>query len=142
MRLEHHLVGGYVRYISPHIIIIIIITLGSKIGPFLWSLVYPKCSKLEVCNLQIMILDIFSIMYKSNDPQIFHLQKKLWVYKLFMRLGACFGTQYLVECTLGGLLGNGPGPLRMTNVPIKGAISSRHLASTIQILECAPLCFI
>ena len=29
MRLEHHLVGGYVRYISPHIIIIIIIK-GSK----------------------------------------------------------------------------------------------------------------
>ena len=25
MRLEHHLVGGYMRYISPHIIIIIII---------------------------------------------------------------------------------------------------------------------
>ena len=25
MRLEHHLVGGYVRYISPHILIIIII---------------------------------------------------------------------------------------------------------------------
>ena len=25
MRIEHHLVGGYVRYISPHIIIIIII---------------------------------------------------------------------------------------------------------------------
>ena len=25
MRLEHHLVGGYVGYISPHIIIIIII---------------------------------------------------------------------------------------------------------------------
>ena len=25
MRLEHHLVGGYVCYISPHIIIIIII---------------------------------------------------------------------------------------------------------------------
>ena len=24
MRLEHHLVGGYVRYVSPHIIIIII----------------------------------------------------------------------------------------------------------------------
>ena len=23
MRLEHHLVGGYVRYISPHVIIII-----------------------------------------------------------------------------------------------------------------------
>ena len=24
MRLEHHLVGGYVRYISPHIIIILL----------------------------------------------------------------------------------------------------------------------
>ena len=29
MRLEHHLVGGYVRYISPHIIIIIIIIIRS-----------------------------------------------------------------------------------------------------------------
>ena len=29
MRLEHHLVGGYVRYISPHIIIIIIIVLSN-----------------------------------------------------------------------------------------------------------------
>ena len=26
MRLEHHLVGGYVRYISPYIIIIIIMS--------------------------------------------------------------------------------------------------------------------
>ena len=30
MRLEHHLVGGYVRYISPHIIIIIIIIIKSR----------------------------------------------------------------------------------------------------------------
>ena len=30
MRLEHHLVGGYVRYISPHIIIIIITGKGIK----------------------------------------------------------------------------------------------------------------
>ena len=28
MRLEHHLVGGYVRYISPYIIIIIIVIHG------------------------------------------------------------------------------------------------------------------
>ena len=34
-------------------------TLGSKIGPFLGSLVYPKCSKLEVYNPQVMILEIF-----------------------------------------------------------------------------------
>ena len=52
-------------------------TLGSKIGPFCWSLVYPKCSKLEVYNPQVMILDFFSIIYKSNDPQIFHLQKNV-----------------------------------------------------------------
>ena len=30
MHLEHHLVGGYVRYISPHIIIIIITILDGK----------------------------------------------------------------------------------------------------------------
>ena len=34
MRLEHHLVGGYVRYISPHIIIIIIIII---LISMLWS---------------------------------------------------------------------------------------------------------
>ena len=56
-----------------------------------WSLVYPKCSKLEVYNPQVMILDIFSIIYKSNDPQIFHLHKKLWLYKLFMRLDDALG---------------------------------------------------
>ena len=33
MRLEHHLVGGYVRYISPHIIIIIINTMHKHYHP-------------------------------------------------------------------------------------------------------------
>ena len=32
MRLEHHLVGGYVRYISPHIIIIITILHWQTVG--------------------------------------------------------------------------------------------------------------
>ena len=32
MRLEHHLIGGYVRYISPHIIIIIIIIIMMQCG--------------------------------------------------------------------------------------------------------------
>ena len=31
MRLEHHLVGGYVRYISPYIIIINIIIIKSTL---------------------------------------------------------------------------------------------------------------
>ena len=35
MRLEHHLVGGYVRYISPHIIIIITSDLHVGIFSFL-----------------------------------------------------------------------------------------------------------
>ena len=26
MRLEHHLVGGYVRYVSPHIIILLLVS--------------------------------------------------------------------------------------------------------------------
>ena len=34
MRLEHHLVGGYVRYISPYIIIIIIIIIIIMEGTF------------------------------------------------------------------------------------------------------------
>ena len=46
----------------------------------------------EVYNPRVMILDICSIIYKSNDPQISHLQNVLWVYKLFMRLGTCFET--------------------------------------------------
>ena len=61
-----------------------------------------------------MILEIFSIIYKSNDPQIFHLQKKLWLYNLFMRLGACFRT--IVVCTLRGSL-----PLSVTC-----ALARRH----------------
>ena len=46
MRLEHHLVGGYVRYISPHIIILLL-QVFKKIGSFdniSFSLRY-KCKK-------------------------------------------------------------------------------------------------
>ena len=42
MRLEHHLVGGYVRYISPHIIIIIKILYQEKkhhVMVKIWSIV-------------------------------------------------------------------------------------------------------
>ena len=39
MRLEHHLVGGYVRNISPHIIIIIIVHKRSHMtdADFRWA---------------------------------------------------------------------------------------------------------
>ena len=66
-------------------------TLASKIGPSFWSLVYPKCSKLEVYNPRVMILEMFSIIYKSNDSQIFHLQNKLWGLQIIHE--ACFVIQ-------------------------------------------------
>ena len=49
---------------------------------------------LQVGSLQPPGHDIGHFFYKSNDPQISHLQNKLWLYKLFIRLGACFGTVY------------------------------------------------
>ena len=55
MRLEHHLVGGYVRYISPHIIIIIIIII-IKLTP-IWPLLPVQTGK------QILILK------KNQQPQ-------------------------------------------------------------------------
>ena len=42
MRLEHHLVGGYVRYISPHIIIIII---SLYVVVILVQIIYASMSK-------------------------------------------------------------------------------------------------
>ena len=45
MRLEHHLVGGYVRYISPHIIIIIIRCSCAVSG---WLVVLPAACGLLV----------------------------------------------------------------------------------------------
>ena len=41
MRLEHHLVGGYVRYISPHIIIIINLCLKENNYKLVHVHVYP-----------------------------------------------------------------------------------------------------
>ena len=74
-------------------------TLGSKIGPFFGSLVYPTCSKLEVYNPQVMILDIFSIICQRNDPQIFHLQKKVVGLQIIHEAWRML-FDYLVEYTL------------------------------------------
>ena len=63
-----------------------------------WSLVYPKCSKLEVYNPQVMILDIL----KSNDPQIFHLQNKLWGLQIIHEAWRMLW-DYLVMCALHAL---------------------------------------
>ena len=77
---------------------------------------------LEVYNPQVMILAIFSIIYKSNDPQIFHLQKKFVALQIIHeawrmlsdRLGACFGTILVVDSPtaypVNGDHGNGHNP--------------------------------
>ena len=49
MRLEHHLVGGYVRYISPHIIIIIITICSVHINVY----VLTACSNEFLFNAYI-----------------------------------------------------------------------------------------
>ena len=48
MRLEHHLVGGYVRYISPHIIIIII---RKPLKKFPLTLIFNGCWHHDLTNL-------------------------------------------------------------------------------------------
>ena len=55
MRLEHHLVGGYVRYISPHIIIIIILTLN-----------YKAFSKLHISN-KAMLYILLPVSWNSSN---------------------------------------------------------------------------
>ena len=51
MRLEHHLVGGYVRYISPHIIIIIIIIIMYDLKIQNWSLILTWHAWLPIWEL-------------------------------------------------------------------------------------------
>ena len=66
MHLEHHLVGGYVRYISPHIIIIIIIIiiLFDKMmsSCTLWQIILQLCIRQGSCFSQGRPQDI-SLMW-------------------------------------------------------------------------------
>ena len=59
MRLEHHLVGGYVRYISPHIIIIIITSKNAIITKFQQT-------------STTFITDIKSLMYHFQQTSMDH----------------------------------------------------------------------
>ena len=56
MRLEHHLVGGYVRYISPHIIIIIKVCLSRK------NLLGSKRIRPITCILHLYITHLYMYM--------------------------------------------------------------------------------
>ena len=64
MRLEHHLVGGYVRYISPHIIIIVLVSVNGKILPGVSVCNFVESvSKVSQC---LCILSTAGIAYKSK----------------------------------------------------------------------------
>ena len=101
-------------------------TLGSKIGPLFWSLVYPKYSKLEVYNPRVMILGFFSIIYKSNDPQIFHLHNKLWGLQIIHEAWRMLW-DYLVVCTQ--MESDKTKRLRMDDIPTWPG-SSRYVIQT------------
>ena len=67
MRLEHHLVGGYVRYISPHIIIIII-----KLSSLLIFFCSHTCEK--VLNYKPVVQ--CNVLYSSSYTSTFHEYRK------------------------------------------------------------------
>ena len=56
-----------------------------------WNLVYPKCSKLEVCNPQVMILEFFSIIYKVITLKSFIYRISCGVHNYSWGLGAWCG---------------------------------------------------
>ena len=70
MRLEHHIVGGYVRYINPHIIIIIIIIIIIMAD----NRVTSKLKKLinTYCNLTKSLIYIC----ESYSIKIYHWGKQ------------------------------------------------------------------
>ena len=79
MRLEHHLVGGYVRYISPHIIIIIIMTLIKQeklvfilVILYIWEyLLVPEYPKMS--NFGYLVPKI------TENAQPYNVPTKPWV---------------------------------------------------------------
>ena len=91
MRLEHHLVGGYVRYISPHIIIII--------KQLSWFCSYP-----DLC-MKRCILRAFSGKLGCREVKTSALlSRRLWVWippespvKFFHRHSE--SSEYAVLCT-------------------------------------------
>ena len=77
MRLEHHLVGGYVRYISPYIIIIIINARTYYVSTYkqdsdenCW-LATPRHKHIHYLT---EITSSHHILYKNNVPMLSHLQ--------------------------------------------------------------------
>ena len=65
MRLEHHLVGGYVRYISPHIIILLLPPLSSyclfSLECLLWG-PYKGSKTMSVCTNQMLYSEVNSLL--------------------------------------------------------------------------------
>ena len=74
MRLEHHLVGGYVRYISPHIIIII------KLNGFCY-LLYNSCFCAKVLSTHVQY-STESYSFASHLCTV-DMLRNIWLYGMF-----------------------------------------------------------
>ena len=91
MRLAHHLVGGYVRYISPHIIIIIIIILLRTIRAY-WSkcwVVPPVLFRTNYYSIEIPHgVTAISLTYHPHHAKLQVLPTCNWHSVLFL-YGIC-----------------------------------------------------
>ena len=73
MHLEHHLVGGYVRYISPYIIIIIMVLWDSSKSTF--ALFYLW---LGTVQLDVSIPESVIVLYEQSVTSVVH-GHQLWL---------------------------------------------------------------
>ena len=118
MRLEHHLVGGYVRYISPHIIIIIIIT----------KLLYPKISNFGYPVPEIM----HSLLVLNTALKRPILAPLLGYVPVQLRARKCCGTSCWCEIPVSWIVeGRGTYRKPMLSLPSwRGGIKTWSLSVT------------
>ena len=107
MRLEHHLVGGYVRYISPHIIIIINVQILPQIIIFSVRKLGQKNSRVSFfyANFFIILAKLQSFM-KVTPPSLFKIFYTLllgYFLNIKKKVISCVGTRpYFLYTKYGG----------------------------------------
>ena len=79
MRLEHHLVGGYVRYISPHIIIIIIPMVSTYRKEMTNFPLFPFSTKMFTFILHLFYIYLTFILHLFYNCSTFVLLVSLFV---------------------------------------------------------------
>ena len=97
MRLEHHLVGGYVRYISPHINIIIIIIINCNQIHMIFRFISKIFRKKDGSFQTLLHIYAYTYTTSSEVKVVYHL-----TYGSFHHVGApiCDGVNcYIHKCT-------------------------------------------